>query len=757
MKSSNRIYNLFQRFYTFSVNQMVPATMMEKDSLIYWRVNILFVILFTGVLSGILAVVAGVFLSIKAKTYVLAFIDVIAYGLAIWVLITKKLRYEIRATITLLGFYGIGLAVISNLGVLSGGPAWLFTFAVLAGVLLGPGAALLATALNGATLGIIGWLVTIGYMGQALPFFNSPQAMIAAGINFLILNLIAAMSIAVLVKGLVAGHKKEKILTHQLERERTRLVEAKQELELEVEERRQTEVALRESEQQYRGILENIEDVYFRSDMTGNVLLLSPSGLHLFGFSDMDEVERVNIAQDIYHPPEALEDFIQQLKVHGTVKSYELMLKRKDGTLLNGETSARLVYDSSGKVVAIEGILRDITDRKEAEKEKRRLETRLQRAQKMEALGTLAGGVAHDLNNVLSGIVSYPDLLLMDLPENSPLRKPIVTMQTSGKKAAAIVEDLLTLARRGVATTETVNLNALIEDYLQSAEHQKLLAFHPQTQIDIDLQATLLNIVGSPIHLSKTIMNLVSNAVEAMPDGGRIKIATANRYIDRPVTGYDHVIEDDYVTLTVSDTGVGISQTDRERIFEPFYTKKVMGRSGTGLGMAVVWGTIKDHKGYIDLQSKEGQGSTFTLYIPATRQGLDESPQVFALADYKGQGESILVVDDIAEQREIAAALLNQLGYEVVTVASGEDAIACVQEQTFDLLILDMIMAPGIDGLETYRRIREQYPNQKAIIASGFSETERVKTAQGLGAGSYLKKPYTLEKLGLTVKTELGR
>ena len=172
--------------------------------------------------------------------------------------------------------------------------------------------------------------------------------------------------------------------------------------------------------------------------------------------------------------------------------------------------------------------------------------------------------------------------------------------------------------------------------------------------------------------------------------------------------------------------------------------------------MAVIWGTIKDHKGYLDLQSEEGQGTTFTLYLPATRQDLDAAQQLFAPEDYKGRGESILVIDDIAEQREIASALLEQLGYDVRAVDSGEAAIAFLKDKPVEFLILDMIMEPGMDGLETYRQILQYHPHQKAVIASGFSETGRVKAAQGLGAGSYLKKPYTLEKLGLIVKTELG-
>jgi len=375
----------------------------------------------------------------------------------------------------------------------------------------------------------------------------------------------------------------------------------------------------------------------------------------------------------------------------------------------------------------------------------------------MEAIGTLAGGVAHDLNNVLSGIVSYPDLLLMQLPEDSPLRKPILTIQNSGGKAATIVQDLLTLARRGVAVTEVVSLNDIIFDYLKSPEHEKVKSFHPNVKMKTSLDADLLNTLGSPVHLSKTIMNLVSNAAEAMAAGGEILISTENRYINKPIRGYDNVEEGDYIILRVSDTGVGISPKDIERIFEPFYTKKVMGRSGTGLGMAVVWGTVKDHKGYIDVQSTEGKGTTFTLYFPATRQELVKNQASLAIEDYMGKGDSILVVDDVKEQREIAFTILSELGYSVTIVSSGEEAVDYMKNNSADLLILDMIMDPGIDGLDTYKRILKLHPNQKAIIASGFSETDRVKEAQRLGAGAYVKKPYLLEKIGLAVRDELER
>jgi len=316
---------------------------------------------------------------------------------------------------------------------------------------------------------------------------------------------------------------------------------------------------------------------------------------------------------------------------------------------------------------------------------------------------------------------------------------------------------LLTLARRGVAVTEVVNLNTIISDYLKSPEFEKLESFYPHVTVKTDLETNLLNILGSPVHLSKSVMNLVSNAAEAMSNGGIIFISTENRYIDNPIRGYDNVKEGDYVTLTVSDTGVGISTEDMEKIFEPFYTKKVMGRSGTGLGMAVVWGTVKDHKGYIDVQSMEEKGTTFTLYFPVTRKELAKDKALVSIEDYMGKGETIVVVDDVEEQREIASQILKKLGYAVTSVASGEEAVEYMKKNSADLLILDMIMDPGIDGLETYKSVLTLHPNQKAIIASGFSETERVKEAQKLGAGAYVKKPYILEKIGLAVRDELDK
>jgi len=434
-----------------------------------------------------------------------------------------------------------------------------------------------------------------------------------------------------------------------------------------------------------------------------------------------------------------------------------LETEKKKVTEVNEDLEQRVRERTIQLAKTNEELKQEMIERKRSEKERRYLEAQLAKSQKMEAIGTLAGGVAHDLNNILSGLVSYPELLLMDLPEESPLRQPIITIQESGQKAAAIVQDLLTLARRGVSIREVMNLNQMIDDYLNSPENQKIMEYHPKVSVETNLQPDLLNILGSPVHLSKTIMNLISNSAEAMPNGGKIIITTENRYIDKLIKGYDAVDEGDYATLTVEDTGIGISPEDLERIFEPFYTKKAMGKSGTGLGMAVVWGTVKDHSGYVDVQSEPGEGSTVTLYFPITRDKLPIEIQSVSAEKYKGNGESILIVDDIKEQREIASGMLEKLGYNVNSVPSGEDALVYMQENGADLLVLDMIMNPGMDGLETYQKILQFHPEQKAVIASGFSESDKVKKAQSIGAGTYVKKPYSFEKIGLAVKGELSK
>jgi len=521
-----------------------------------------------------------------------------------------------------------------------------------------------------------------------------------------------------------------------------------------ITDRKAAENAVMESEKKYRTLFEDsVEAMSISRD--GRMIDVNPAWLVLHGYRDKGEVLGRDV-MDFIHPEDRhILAERRETWPHHDFRSYQIRDIRRDGDIVDIEICASRIA-----LVGQEAILttiRDITEKKRAEREKKALEERLARSEKMEAIGTLAGGVAHDLNNILGGMVGYPDLLLMEVPEESLLRRGILTIKQSGEKAAAIVQDLLTLARRGVPVMEPVNLNRIIADYLRSPEFHKLRSFHPEVTIESELAGELLPVLGSSVHLSKVVMNLVSNAAEAMPCGGTIRIETTNQYVDAAIRGYDHVAEGEYIVLKVIDTGIGIAQKDIKKIFEPFYTKKIMGRSGTGLGMAVVWGTVKDHKGYIDIESVEGRGSTFSLYFPVNRAVLKQEDKKITIEQFLSKGETILVVDDVAEQRELASAMLRKLGYSTETLSSGEEAVEYLKQKPANLVILDMIMDPGIDGLETYRKIAEHRPGQKAIIVSGFAETDRVKEAQKLGAGQYLKKPYTLEKIAVAVRNELDK
>ena len=524
---------------------------------------------------------------------------------------------------------------------------------------------------------------------------------------------------------------------------------------LELTERQRAEQALRVSEKRFRALIQQSSDIISILDGHGMFVYNSPSTETILGYSP--EFFTGKRPFDFIHP----DDLDHIRGVFGKIvlrknkgKATEFRFRKADDSWIYLESLGHNLLDYPG----INGIVitsRDVTGRKKAEEEHRLLEGRLHRAQKMESLGTLAGGVAHDLNNVLGVLVGFSELLLMEIPEGHPSRGRVSRILQSSQRAAAIIADLLTLARRGVSVSETVNLSRVINGYLKTPEFEKLKACQPLVTFRTELETDLPNIKGSPVHLGKTVMNLVSNAAEAITGEGTVVIRTKNRYLDKPIRGYDDVREGEYVVLTVSDTGMGIAEADIEKIFEPFYTKKVMGRSGTGLGLAVVWGTVKDHDGYLDVQSRDGEGSTFTIYFPATREDLAEDPQLTPTDRYMGQGESVLVVDDSEEQRELAATVLAGLGYRVHAVSGGEEALAYLKQQPVDLLFLDMIMDPGIDGLETYRRALRINPLQKAVIVSGYAETERVKKALQLGAGAYIRKPYTLATVGPAIQETL--
>lgn len=515
-----------------------------------------------------------------------------------------------------------------------------------------------------------------------------------------------------------------------------------------------TLLLLKSSEKNLNSIIKSVPDIIFRLDETGRITFISPAIAkyvstpdHLIGRPIFDLVAPDDLPKARYRLNE---------KRTGERATYDLEIRlllphRQTEPVGYFSVSAEGIYANDrpcpDEFIGTQGILRDITEQK-------KLEERLLHAQKMEAVGNLASGVAHDLNNVLVGLVTCPDLLLMELPEDSPLRSKISMIQRSGQKAAAIVQDLLTLARRGIKNSSVLNLNTIITEYLASPESASTLRLHSAITIETDLAADLMNMKGDRVHLSKVVMNLLNNAAEAMPTGGIIRVSTSNRFLERELHLYETIPPGEYISLTVSDEGVGISGDDISRIFEPFFSKKSMARSGSGLGMTVIWATIKDHEGFIDLQSREGEGTRFILYLPVTRDLEISTGRRIGLEEYLGT-EKVLIVDDVPEQRQIASSMLTKLGYIVTAVANGEAAVEYLQQNAVDIIILDMIMPGGMDGLETFQAIIKQWPEQKAIITSGYSESERVQALQQMGVEVYVQKPYTLEKLGIAIRKEL--
>lgn len=543
---------------------------------------------------------------------------------------------------------------------------------------------------------------------------------------------------------------------NELEQRTSALSMANASLKREIRERIRMTGELVESEKKYRAMFEDAPDA-ISVTQDGRIVDVNPAWLKLHGYESKEEVAGTDII-DAIHPADR-HILLKRRQAWPDIAQggYPIRDIRKDGVIADVEIYARRICINGRD--AIISTLHDLTERNKSESEKRKLEERLRQSEKMKAVGALAGGVAHDLNNVLGGLISYPDLLLLDLPDESSLKGPLTTIKRSGQKAAAIVQDLLTLARRGVSVTKTVDLNQIIREYLASPEFDRLIRHHDGIFLLRNLDADLSNIMGSSVHLSKTLMNLISNAAEAIPGGGTVTITTRNHMVDEKSESDVSLHRGEYVLLEIADTGVGIAKSDLKRIFEPFYTKKVMGRSGTGLGMTVVWGTVKDHHGHIEVKSVVGKGTRFSLFFPATERRLRKKDDDKTLELPMGRGEIILVIDDVFEQREMACGILDRLGYKVVAVSSGDEAVAYANCHGVNLLLLDMVMDPDMDGddtyHETYQRILQIHPGQKAVIVSGYSKFEYINKTRGLGPCGFLKKPYTLESMAKTVRCVL--
>ena len=513
--------------------------------------------------------------------------------------------------------------------------------------------------------------------------------------------------------------------------------------------------SLKRSEARFRQLFENANDAIYLVDGTSRRIVdCNRKALILDGYS-RSEMTAMRMFE--LFPPEereVLEHRRKQVLQKGSFATVaSLHHVKKDGTRVPVEISTSLVETGGQKLVMC--IVRDISSRKALEQEREATAAKLRRSRRMEAIGLMAGGVAHDLNNILSGVISYPELMMMKLPADSPILPDLQKVMESGQRAAGVVADLLTVARGAASVKEIICLNELIRSYMVSPEFCKLISLHPEVDFVPRLAPDVKDILCSPVHMQKVFLNLATNAAESINGAGQVEISTCSRVINHDTPHGPPAGE--YTVFSVQDSGSGISPHDLEHIFDPFYTTKIMGRSGTGLGLAVVWNTVQDHNGFITVDS-DNKGTVFTLYLPVSSRtkSCSLSNKGNSLADLHGKG-TILVVDDEQEQREIAVKILTTMGYETTAAAGGEEAITFLEKNAVDLVLLDMLMEPGINGRQTYEQIIRIHPGQKAIVVSGFSESKDIQRVMELGVCGLLKKPYTVEEISRAVLDALGR
>ncbi|MGB5105330.1 MAG: PAS domain S-box protein [Candidatus Zixiibacteriota bacterium] len=501
---------------------------------------------------------------------------------------------------------------------------------------------------------------------------------------------------------------------------------------------RESEHRLKTSEDRFRAISENsLAGIWIVQD--GLIKYTNPILSKLLEFTEVELAGTDPLPH--FHPDD--QPALQQLVTKCCCGScpachVEIRAISRTGIELDFEGAASYI-EWDGRCAVLFNLL-NITETKRL----RELEAR---AQRLETVGRIAGQVAHDFNNLLGPVMAYPELIRDEISGNENVYEYLSAIETAAHQIAAINQDLLTLGRRGHYSVEPMNLNSIIKESLKELEPL------PETVIcEAEYCPELLRVRGGVAQMRRAFSNLLHNAEDALNGVGTISVRTENFYADDVIVGYGRVPSGEYVRITISDTGIGIPDDIVQKIFEPFFSMTTADRKrGSGLGLSVVDAVIKDHRGFIDLSSKVGQGTSFYLYLPANR----EQETVEEFEETRGGSEYILIVDDDAVQREVVARILSKLGYKTACAASGEQAIESLMQTPADLLVLDMIMPGGLDGAETFRRTLEINPKQKAIIVSGFSESDRANEAKLLGAGTFVKKPLTVRAIAAAVRKEL--
>ena len=511
-----------------------------------------------------------------------------------------------------------------------------------------------------------------------------------------------------------------------------------------ITQRRQIQNALRESEEKYRSLFEESKDAVFISTPEGRLIDINSAGVDLFGYTSKDEILSINIAQELYINPHDRGVFHKTLAKAGFVKNYELILKRKDGKKLIALESATVVRDEQGKTVAYQGIIHDLTERKQ-------IEEQLFQAQKMETVGTLVGGIAHEFNNLLTVILGNAEFGKQDSRPSDAVYRNFNRIKAAAIQARDIIRQLLSFSRRQCLQTKQLNLNETIEKFLKMV--QRIL--NENIKLKADLSPDLAHVLADPVQIQQVLMNLCVNAQQAMPQGGQIIIKTRNikaeqiKGFARPNTKSNKLIQ-----LTITDTGIGMDKKTQAKIFEPFFTTKGEG-TGTGLGLSVVFGIVQQHNGHIEVFSKSNMGTTFHIYFPAMSVSKIVEHENKNVPVIRGGRETILVVEDEEAVLNVAVRILTRFGYHVLKAQNGKQGykIFKAEHERIDLVILDSVL-PEYDGREVFKKMRSINPDLAVLLVSGYDiKAEFDDLVQPEKANiQVLKKPYSKEILGKAVR-----
>jgi PAS domain S-box-containing protein len=522
-----------------------------------------------------------------------------------------------------------------------------------------------------------------------------------------------------------------------------------------VTERIRAEHELREAEQKYRSIFENALEGIFRAGMDGRLISANPAMARIFGYGSAQEMidEVRDMERQLYMDPQDQVEVLRLMRRQGYVAGYEALFRCKDGRVIWGSQHVRPVYGRDGELLYTEGIFQDITDRRKAEEENRRLQQQLMQSQKMEAVGTLAGGIAHDFNNLMQVMSGYVQLIQLKAGLGSEERAYLGEIDEAIDRGRDLVQRLLTFSRRMDVKLSRVHVNGIVAGAVRLLER----TIPKMVSLELDLDPEAPQIMGDSTQLQQVLVNLINNAVDAMPLGGTIRIET------RGIPG-ETAAEDEQcgrtgrvMRLRVADTGGGMDQQTLSHVFEPFFTTKEPGK-GTGLGLSMAYGILKDHNGSISCASEVGRGSVFTILIPEC--GAGDGEQDVPRIDHGmrlGQGETILVVDDELLIQDIAEDMLTRFGYSVLRASSGEEALPIAREKKeVAAVILDLGM-PGMGGERCLKALLEVRPGLPVIVASGYAMHDLARDPKSKGAAAFLGKPYRMEELLQTIRAALGQ